>query len=151
MSSLHVFFFFCSRLYFIMRTLNIHCPRSNGLDWFKYSHMCEHLSIICYQASTYPLTPKLNSRLLQTKDQTNYHIQSGMYNSPKNNDGLNNDAPVAWDGTGLTSAQFGPDGSRDRSHTILASWDMNVTAKVTNPAYRAYNSSSAYRRTKVVS
>lgn len=64
---------------------------------------------------------------------------------------LNNDAPVAWDGTSLTSDQFGPDGSRDGSHTILASWDMNVLAKVTDPAYRTYNSSSAYRRKRVVS
>lgn len=28
-----------------------------------------------------------------------------------NKDGLKNDAPVAWDGTGLTSDQFGPDRS----------------------------------------
>lgn len=44
----------------------------------------------------------------QTK--TNYQIQPGLYNSIKSNkDGLKNDAPVAWDGTGLTSDQFGPD------------------------------------------
>jgi hypothetical protein len=101
-----------SRLYYLMRTLNIYCPRSTCLDRFKYSHMREHLTTIHCQASMSG-TPSQTLRFLCPQTKASYQIQHGRYNSPKryisNKDFLKNDAPVAWDNTGLTSAQFGPD------------------------------------------
>ena len=112
MSSLHALTSFFFALSFVLHD-NIYCPRSNDLDRFKYSHMREHLTTIyCQAAMSEPcsLIPKPNSRLFmpQTKNRSDLSNTTWIF---KTRDGLNNDAPVAWDGTGLTSDQFAPDGS----------------------------------------
>jgi len=80
---------------------DIYCPRSNDLDRFKYSHMREHLITICCQN----LTNSKDCLWHKPKRFIKYNMDI------QDKDGLNNDAPVAWDGTGLTSDQFSPDGS----------------------------------------
>ena len=95
-----------------MRTLNIYCPRSNGLDRFKILAYARAFNCNLLPRCHVRILPtsKPNSRLLCHEPKTNIRYNLGYIIHPTDKDGLNNDAPVAWDGTGLTSDQFGPDG-----------------------------------------